>query len=88
MRSYYNKLPSFFLYGGRDCKILIENKIKHLSINGQMTFMSKIKICGILLESQLPNYLVIGVGINVNQKVSYGLKKTRHLNGVRKKEIF
>ena len=26
------------------------------------------KVCGILLEGQLPNYLVIGVGINVNQK--------------------
>ena len=26
------------------------------------------KICGILLEGQLPNYLVIGVGLNVNQK--------------------
>ena len=29
-------------------------------INGQ-------KICGILLEGQLPNYVVIGIGINVNQ---------------------
>ena len=26
------------------------------------------KVCGILLEGQLPNYLVIGVGLNVNQK--------------------
>ena len=26
------------------------------------------KICGILLEGQLPNYVVIGVGLNVNQK--------------------
>ena len=26
------------------------------------------KVCGILLEGQLPNYLVIGVGINANQK--------------------
>ena len=25
------------------------------------------KICGILLQGQIPNYLVIGVGINVNQ---------------------
>ncbi|MBO4666760.1 MAG: hypothetical protein J5666_01335, partial [Bacilli bacterium] len=25
-------------------------------------------ICGILLEGQLPNYVVIGVGLNVNQK--------------------
>lgn len=26
------------------------------------------KVCGILLEGQLPNYVVIGVGLNVNQK--------------------
>ena len=27
------------------------------------------KVCGILLEGQIPEYLVIGVGLNVNQKV-------------------
>ncbi len=26
------------------------------------------KVCGILLEGQVPNYLVVGVGLNVNQK--------------------
>ena len=26
------------------------------------------KICGILLEGQLPEYLVVGIGLNVNQK--------------------
>ena len=26
------------------------------------------KVCGILLEGQIPNYLVVGVGLNVNQK--------------------
>ena len=26
------------------------------------------KICGILLEGQLPNYVVVGIGLNVNQK--------------------
>ena len=30
------------------------------------------KICGILLQGQLPNYLVIGIGINVNQKEFLG----------------
>ena len=27
------------------------------------------KVCGILLEGQVPEYLVVGVGLNVNQKV-------------------
>ena len=26
------------------------------------------KVCGILLEGQVPDYLVVGVGLNVNQK--------------------
>lgn len=26
------------------------------------------KVCGILLEGQIPNYIVIGIGININQK--------------------
>ena len=27
------------------------------------------KICGILLEGSIPNYLIIGIGLNINQKV-------------------
>ena len=30
------------------------------------------KICGMLLQGQIPNYLVIGIGINVNQKEFLG----------------
>ena len=30
------------------------------------------KVCGILLESNLPEYIVIGVGLNVNQKLFDG----------------
>ena len=34
------------------------------------------KICGILLEGQIPQYVVIGVGLNVNQKeFSSGLRR-------------
>ena len=34
------------------------------------------KVCGILLEGQLPDYVVIGVGLNVNQKeFSEGLRR-------------
>ena len=34
------------------------------------------KVCGILLEGQVPDYLVIGVGLNVNQKeFSSGLRR-------------
>ena len=38
------------------------DKIQNVLINDK-------KVCGILLEGQLPNYVVIGVGLNVNQKV-------------------
>ena len=31
-------------------------------------YISDKKVCGILLEGQMPEYIVIGVGINVNQK--------------------
>ena len=31
-------------------------------------FIGDKKVCGILLEGQVPEYLVIGVGLNVNQK--------------------
>lgn len=34
------------------------------------------KICGMLLQGQIPNYLVIGIGINVNQREFLGKYRT------------
>lgn len=43
--------------------------IKHVSIKWPNDiYIKDKKVCGILLESQLPNYLIIGIGINVNQR--------------------
>lgn len=50
-------------------KVLEQYKINDVSIkwpNDVLT--SDKKVCGILAEAQLPDYLVVGVGLNVNQK--------------------
>lgn len=49
---------------------LLENyKIKNVFIKWPNdVLVNDKKICGILLEGQLPNYVVIGIGLNVNQK--------------------
>jgi BirA family biotin operon repressor/biotin-[acetyl-CoA-carboxylase] ligase len=44
------------------------------------------KICGILLEGSLPNYVVVGIGINVNQIEFRGLNATS-LKTILNKEI-
>ena len=50
-------------------KLLERYNIKNVSIKWPNdVLVNDKKICGILLEGQLPNYLVIGVGLNVNQK--------------------
>ena len=50
-------------------KVLERYNIKNVSIKWPNdVLVNDKKICGILLEGQLPNYLVIGVGLNVNQK--------------------
>ena len=50
-------------------KLLESYKLSHVSIKWPNdVLVNDRKICGILLEGQLPNYLVIGVGLNVNQK--------------------
>ena len=52
----------FEQYGLTDVQIKWPNDI----------YVNDKKIAGILLEGQVPNYLVIGVGINVNQKQFVG----------------
>lgn len=50
-------------------KLLEQKKIKNVSIKWPNdVLVNDQKICGILLEGQLPNYVVVGVGLNVNQK--------------------
>lgn len=50
-------------------KLLEYYKLSHVSIKWPNDVLVNVKkICGILLEGQLPNYLVIGIGLNVNQK--------------------
>ncbi len=39
-------------------------------------FVKGKKILGILLEGQLPNYIIVGIGINVNQTIFNGLNAT------------
>lgn len=50
-------------------KVLETYKIKGVSIKWPNdVFIGDKKVCGILAEGQLPNFMVVGVGINVNQK--------------------
>jgi len=34
------------------------------------------KVCGILMEGELPSYIIVGIGLNVNQKEFDGLNAT------------
>ena len=58
-------------------KLLESYQINNVSIKWPNdVLVNDKKICGILLEGQLPNYLVIGVGLNVNQKeFPYNLRR-------------
>ncbi len=50
-------------------KLLESCNIKNISIKWPNdVLVNDKKICGILLEGQIPNYLVVGIGLNVNQK--------------------
>ena len=50
-------------------KLLENYNIKNVSIKWPNdVLVNDKKICGILLEGQIPNYLVVGIGLNVNQK--------------------
>lgn len=51
-------------------KLLKTYKIKNVSIKWPNdVFIDNKKACGILLEGQVPQFLVIGVGLNVNQVI-------------------
>ena len=51
-------------------KVLEEYQIKGVSIKWPNdVLINDKKVCGILLEGQILEYLVVGIGLNVNQKV-------------------
>ena len=51
-------------------KTLEAYKIKDVSVKWPNdVLIGDKKVCGILAEGQLPDYLVVGVGVNVNQKI-------------------
>lgn len=62
--------------------LLVRNYLSSLEIDNVSikwpndVYVNDKKICGILLQGQLPNYLVIGVGINVNQTIFDGEYRT------------
>lgn len=48
--------------------VLRKNGVKNVSIKWPNdVYVNDKKICGILLQGSLPNYVVIGIGLNVNQ---------------------
>ena len=50
-------------------KVLETYKIKDVSIKWPNdVLINDKKVCGILAEGQLPDYMVVGIGLNVNQK--------------------
>lgn len=54
--------------------LLVRNYLESYEIDGVTVkwpndvYINGKKVCGILLQGQLPNFLIIGIGINVNQK--------------------
>ena len=65
-----NKAESFSILTAVEVASLIEKyDISHVSIKWPNDILiGDKKVCGILLEGQVPDYLVVGVGLNVNQK--------------------
>lgn len=50
-------------------KMLEDNGVKNVSIKWPNdVLVNDKKICGVLLQGQIPDYLIIGVGLNINQK--------------------
>ena len=62
--------------------LLVRNYLSSYIVNGVAVkwpndvYANDKKICGILLQGQYPDYLVIGIGINVNQKEFSGEYRT------------
>ena len=58
--------------------LLVRNYLESYEIDGVTVkwpndvYINGKKVCGILLQGQLPNFLIIGIGINVNQKEFLG----------------
>lgn len=49
-------------------KVLEKNSIKNVSIKWPNdVYVNDKKICGVLLQGEVPKYIVIGIGVNVNQ---------------------
>ena len=65
-----NKAESFSILTAVEVASLIEKyDINNVSIKWPNDILiGDKKVCGILLEGQVPDYLVVGVGLNVNQK--------------------
>ena len=65
-----NKAESFSILTAVEVASLIEKyDIDNVSIKWPNDILiGDKKVCGILLEGQVPDYLVVGVGLNVNQK--------------------
>ena len=65
-----NKAEIFSILTAVEVASLIEEyKVKNVSIKWPNDILiGDKKVCGILLEGQVPDYLVVGVGLNVNQK--------------------
>lgn len=62
--------------------VCVAKALEHFGLKGiyikwpNDVYVNDKKICGILLSGQLPNYLIVGVGININQKDFLGDYRT------------
>ena len=65
-----NKAESFSILAAVEvAKLLEKYDVGNVSIKWPNDILiGDKKVCGILLEGQVPDYLVVGVGLNVNQK--------------------
>ena len=58
--------------------LIIRNYLESIGVKNALVkwpndvYINDKKVCGILLEGQIPNYIVIGIGLNVNQTVFDG----------------